>query len=117
MGDRVRRSCRTEHILTASHSVVAAWTASVLTDRGMCKGLRQVIASHMADGACRVSAYEASSLVMEIPQVLTAVIALASTGVPEAVHVAVMSPAEVAMGRSHWAGSRHEVFRYDSAPG
>ena len=91
------------------------WTASILTDRGMCKALRQVIASQMADGACRVSAHEANSLVMEIPRVLTAVIALASTGVPEAVHVAVMSPAEVASGRSHWAGSHHQVFRCDSS--
>ena len=87
----------------------------MFTDRGMCKALREVIASHMAGGACRVSAHEASSLVMEIPRVLTAVIALASTGVPEAVHVAVMSPAEVASGRSHWAGSLHQVFRCDSS--
>ena len=72
-----------------------------------------MITSHMAAAACRVSVYEASSLVMEIPQTLTAVIALASTGVPEAVHVAVMSPAEVASGCSYWAGSHHQVFRCD----
>ena len=30
---RVHRICRTEHVHTASHSEVAVWTASILTDR------------------------------------------------------------------------------------
>ena len=51
-------------------------------------------------------------MVLEVPRVLTAVVHLVSTGRPEAVHAAVMSPAEVAAGRSPWAGSQHQVFRY-----
>lgn len=51
-------------------------------------------------------------VVLEVPRVLTAAIHLAGTGRPEAVHAAVMSPAEVAAGRSPWAGSQHQVFRY-----
>ena len=46
---------------------------------------------------------------------MTAVMALASAGQPEAVHVAAMSPAEAAAGRSHWKGSQHGVFRYTLA--
>ena len=60
---------------------------------------------------CRSAASEASLVVLEIPIVLTAVIHLAGAGRPEAVHAAVMSPAEVAAGRSPWAGSQHQVFR------
>ena len=50
-------------------------------------------------------------VVLEVSRVLTAAIHLAGTGRPEAVHAAVMSPAEVAAGRSPWAGSQHQVFR------
>ena len=41
-------------------------------------------------------------VVLEVSRVLTAAIHLAGTGRPEAVHAAVMSPAEVAAGRSPW---------------
>ncbi|CAK0780136.1 hypothetical protein CVIRNUC_004946 [Coccomyxa viridis] len=63
-----------------------------------------------ADGT-RSAASEASMVVLEVSRVLTAAIHLAGTGRPEAVHAAVMSPAEVAAGRSPWAGSQHQVFR------
>ncbi|CAL5221757.1 g4010 [Coccomyxa viridis] len=59
----------------------------------------------------RVDASSASAVRLEIPRVMTAVAALAIAGQPEAVHVAAMSPAEAAAGRSHWKGSGHEVFR------
>ena len=65
---------------------------------------------------CRSAASEAGLVVLEIPRVLTAVIHLAGAGRPEAVHVAVMSPAEVAAGRSPWAGSQHQVFRLAETP-
>ena len=51
-------------------------------------------------------------MLLEVPRVLTAVVHLAGAGRAEAVHAAVMSPAEVAAGRSPWAGSQHQVFRY-----
>ena len=53
---------------------------------------------------------------LEIPRVMTVVIALAAAGQSEAVHVAAMSPAEAAAGRSQWKGSGHEVFRYAATP-
>lgn len=64
---------------------------------------------------CRVEARTAVSVRLDIPRVMTAVIALASAGQPKAVHVTAMSPAEAAAGRSHWKGSQHEVFRYTLA--
>ena len=65
----------------------------------------------LVTGWCRVDASAASSVSFEIPRVMTAVIALAAAGQPEAVHVAAMSPAEASAGRSQWKGSEHEVFR------
>ena len=63
----------------------------------------------------RVDPSSATSVRLDIPRVMTAVIVLAAGGQPEAVHVTAMSPAEAAAGRSCWKGSQHEVFRCAAA--
>ena len=52
---------------------------------------------------------------MEVEGVLSAMVALAAAGRPEAVRVMLMSAEEAASGKDAWDASAHQVFRYVNA--